>query len=161
MRRLFITLTVSLMLVANAVAAQAAPRVWTAHLSGGQEVMPVETRATGQAVLRVARDGESIAYTLIVANIEDVSMAHLHLAPAGENGPVVTWLYPEDGPPPELIEGRSSGILARGTITADDLVGPFAGADLDALLEAITAGEIYVNVHTTANPGGEVRGQAG
>ncbi len=159
MRRLFITLTVSLMLLASAVVAQAAPRAWTAHLSGDQEVPAVETRATGQAVLKVGRDGESIDYKLIVANIEDVSMAHLHLAPAGENGDVVTWLYPEDGPPPALIEGRSDGILARGTITEDDLVGPLAGEDLDALLEEIADGLIYVNVHTVANPGGEVRGQ--
>lgn len=159
MRRLFIMVTVILMLLASAVMAQAAPRALTAHLSGDQEVPAVETRATGQTVLKVARDGESIGYKLIVANIEDVTMAHLHLAPAGANGPVVTWLYPEDGPPPELIEGRSDGILARGTISEDDLVGPLAGEDLDTLLEEIADGQIYVNVHTLANPGGEVRGQ--
>jgi hypothetical protein len=141
-----------------AVGAPAAPPVSVAHLSGGEEVAPVDTRATGQAVFRLSRDGESLAYRLIVANIENVTMAHIHLAPAGVNGPVVVWLYP-DGPPPQLIEGRSSGVLATGTITADDLVGPLAGASLDDLLDAMRAGNTYVNVHTSQYPAGEVRGQ--
>ena len=61
-------------------------------------------------------------------------------------------------------------MLAKGTITEDDLVGPLAGADLDALLAQMRAGNTYVNVHTndgdgTPNegpgdfPGGEIRGQ--
>lgn len=159
MRRVLIILAALSMLLAGTTIARAAPRTVTAHLSGDQEVPAVETNATGQTILRVARDGESIHYKLIVANIENVFMAHLHLAPAGQNGPIVTWLYPEDGPPSELIPGRTDGILARGTITADDLVGPLADQELDRLVDEIADGMIYVNVHTTAHPGGEVRGQ--
>lgn len=128
------------------------------HLSGDEEVEPVDTRAQGQAIFRLSADGESLDYKLIVANIENVMMAHIHLAPAGENGGVVVWLYP-DSPPPQLIEGRTQGVLAEGTITADDLVGDLAGEDLDVLLEEMRTGGAYVNVHTTQNPGGEVRGQ--
>jgi hypothetical protein len=154
-----LTLVTALAAVAApAVGAPAAPPVSVAHLSGGEEVPPVDTRATGQAVFRLSRDGESLAYRLIVANIENVTMAHIHLAPAGVNGPVVAWLYP-DGPPAQLVEGRSSGVLATGTITADDLVGPLAGASLDDLLDAMRAGNTYVNVHTSQHPPGEVRGQ--
>lgn len=140
--------------------ADAGPRTTTAHLQGAQEVPAADTNAQGQLVLKAARDGESIDYRLIVANIDDVFMAHLHMAPAGENGGVVTWLYP-DGPPPQSIPGPTNGTLATGTITADDLVGDLAGMELDDLLDAIDAGMVYVNVHTTAFPGGEVRGQLG
>jgi hypothetical protein len=140
----------------TAVTAQS--RTATAHLSGANEVPANDSRATGQAVFQLGPDGESIAYRLIVANIENVTMAHIHLAPAGQNGPVVAWLYPS-GPPARLIPGRTSGVLATGTITEADLVGTLAGQDLDALLDAFAAGNAYVNVHTSQFPPGEVRGQ--
>lgn len=126
----------------------------TAQLSGAEEVPAVDTGARGVAIFRVTAEDE-LSYRLIAANIEDVTMAHIHLASA--DGAVVAWLYP-DAPPPQLIEGRFSGVLATGTITGADLVGPLVGMSLDALLNAIKAGDAYVNVHTTANPGGEIRG---
>lgn len=95
---------------------------------------------------------------MIVANIENVAMAHIHNAPAGQNGGVVVWLYPSS-PPPQLIEGRFQGVLAEGTITADDLAGELAGQTLDDLIEQINAVNTYVNVYTLQYPGGEVRGQ--
>jgi hypothetical protein len=51
------------------------------------------------------------------------------------------------------------GVLARGTITEADLVGPLAGQPLSALVEAIRSGNAYVNVHTVDHPAGEIRGQ--
>lgn len=143
-----------------ATAAPATPRTFTTNLSAAEEVAdpPVVSNARGQAVFHLSKDGTELRYRLIVANIENVLQAHLHLAPAGENGPVVAWLYPS-GPPPELIPGRTQGVLATGTITAADLVGPLEGASLDQLVDAILAGDIYVNVHTQQFPGGEIRGQ--
>lgn len=158
MRRLLLLMFATLMVLAGTAAADAGPRTFTAHLSGDQEVPAADTAAQGQVVLKVARDGQSIDYRLLVGNIDDVLMAHLHLAPAGSNGGVVAWLYP-DGPPPNLIEGRVNGVLATGTITADDLTGPLAGADLDALVDALASDGIYANVHTPDFPGGEIRGQ--
>ncbi|MFO7663396.1 MAG: CHRD domain-containing protein [Chloroflexota bacterium] len=153
--RLFVLLLVILsLMVVGSVAAQ--PENFRAHLSGGEEVPPNDSKATGQAIFRLRDDG--LHYKLIVANIQNVTMAHIHLAPAGENGGVVAWLYPS-GPPPQLIPGRSSGVLAEGVITADDLVGSLAGATLDDLMDEIRAGNTYVNVHTSQFPGGEVRGQ--
>ena len=141
---------------------------YTAPLSGAQEVPERETKARGQAVFKLSADGTELHYRLIVANIENVVAAHIHLAPAGVNGPVVAFLYgnvPPGG-------GRVNGVVATGTITAADLVGPLAGQSLDALLQAIEAGDTYVNVHTNDGegdtntgpgdfPGGEIRGQIG
>lgn len=134
-------------------------RNFRAHLSGDNEVPPVETNAQGQAIFQLNKTGDALSYKLNVANIDDVFMAHIHNAPAGVNGPVVTWLYPEDGPPAEQIPDRFDGVLAESTITADDLVGPLGEDTIDDLVELLRAGEAYVNVHTTAHPAGEVRGQ--
>lgn len=159
MRRLIVVLAVSALFVAVGVPALSADSAnYRTHLSGAEEVPAVDTRATGQAIFKLSADGTELHYKLIVANIEDVMMAHIHLAPAGENGDVVVWLYP-DGPPPQLIEGRFQGVLATGTITDADLVGPLVGATMADLIEEIESGNTYVNVHTEANPGGEVRGQ--
>lgn len=133
-------------------------RNFVAHLSGGEEVPPVDTKATGQTKFQLSRDGTELSFRLNVANIENITQAHIHLAPAGQNGGVVAWLFP-DAPPPELIPGRTQGTLAKGTITADDLVGSLAGLELDALVEAMKTGNTYVNVHTSQFPGGEIRGQ--
>ena len=131
---------------------------FVAHLSGGEEVPSAETRARGQAIFKLGKEKETLEYYLIVANIENVTMAHIHLGFTGTNGPVVAWLYPP-APPMVLIEGRFDGILAAGTLSAADLVGPLAGMDFEALIDAIRNGETYVNVHTLQFPGGEVRGQ--
>ena len=128
------------------------------HATGAEEVPPNASRAQGQAVFRLSDDGMELSYRLVVANIENVTQAHIHRAPAGQNGGVVVWLYPS-GPPAQLIPGRTQGVLAEGEITSDDLVGTLAGEDLDALVDAIRAGNAYVNVHTSQIPGGEIRGQ--
>lgn len=145
-------------LVAAGSSLEAQPRNFRTHLSGGEEVPPVATRAQGQAIFQLAADGTSLRFQLIVANIENVTQAHIHLGPLGVNGPVVAWLYPS-APPPVLIEGRSQGVLSAGVITAANLVGPLGGQTLADLIEAMEAGNTYVNVHTSQFPGGEIRGQ--
>jgi len=128
------------------------------HLSGGEEVPPVATRAQGQAIFHLNPDTTALSYKLIAANILNILQAHIHVGAAGVNGPVVAFLYPS-GPPPIPIPGRFDGVLATGTITAANLVGPLAGQPLSALISEMTAGNTYANVHTTQNPGGEIRGQ--
>lgn len=141
-----------------AAQASAASATFTAQLSGANEVPAVDTAARGVATFQLSYDGSELTYRLNVANIENVHMAHIHLAPVGVNGGVVAWLYP-DAPPPVPIEGRSQGTLATGTITSADLVGPLAGMTLADLVAAMETGGAYVNVHTEQNPGGEIRGQ--
>jgi len=160
MRRLIVVLAVAALVVTGALPALSASSNYRAHLSGGEEVPAVDTRAQGQAIFKLSADGDTLHYKLVVANIENVLMAHIHIAPAGVNGDIAVWLYP-DGPPPQLIPGRFQGVLAEGEITNADLVGPLADQTLDDLIEAIEAGNAYVNVHTSTNMGGEVRGQIG
>ncbi len=133
---------------------------FTAPMDSRQEVTATEvvSNATGTATFQYRRGSGELHYKLIVANIENVRMAHIHVGARGVNGPVVAWLYP-DAPPPQLIEGRFSGVLAEGVITAESLVGQLEGEDLDALIELLSTGETYVNVHTVQYPAGEIRGQ--
>jgi hypothetical protein len=128
------------------------------HLTGAEEVPPRETKAQGQALFQISEDGEELAYKLIVANILNVTQAHIHLGPAGGTGGIVVWLYPS-APPSQLIPGRSQGVLAEGVITEANLMGALADQPLSALIDAILDGGTYVNVHTSQFPPGEIRGQ--
>jgi hypothetical protein len=135
-----------------------APKNSRTHLSGDEEVPPRDTNAQGQAIFQLSKDGTELSYKLNVANIENVTQAHIHMAPAGANGGIVVWLYPSAAPP-QLIPGRTQGTLAEGVITAGSLVNALAGLPLSALLNAMQAGNTYVNVHTSQFPPGEIRGQ--
>jgi hypothetical protein len=155
-QRLVLMIIVGMLLSVGLVAAE--NRNFRTHLTGDEEVPANDSRAQGQAIFQLSKDGTAIEYKLIVANIENVTQAHIHLAPAGVNGPIVVWLYPS-APPAQLIPGRSQGALAEGTITEAQFVGPLAGQPLSALLDALHNGTAYVNVHTSQYPPGEIRGQ--
>lgn len=157
-----------LTLVGTAVAAGNGNFV--AHLAGRNEVPPagvvIQTRGQGQAIFQLNNDGSELHYQLNVANIDNVVQAHIHLGPVGVNGPIVAFLYG----PVAAGGGRTDGVLAEGTITAANLVGPLAGHPLSDLVAAMEAGNAYANVHTNDGvpptnmgpgdfPGGEIRGQ--
>lgn len=131
---------------------------FAASLTGQQVVPAINSKARGEVVMTLSQDSRSLHYKLIVQDINDVTMAHLHLAPKGQNGPIVAWLYPS-APPAQPKSGHYSGTLAAGILTAARLTGPLSGEPLNALLGKIEAGEIYVNVHTVQHPAGEIRGQ--
>ena len=155
MHRTTVTSFLVILLITVSVAISfAAERNFKAHLSGKEEVPPVATKAQGQAHFKLSKDGTKLEFKLNVANIENVTAAHIHLAPKGDNGPVVVTLF--SGP---TTEGKTTGTLAEGTITAADLVGPLAGKPLSDLIKQMEAGNTYVNVHTTQHPAGEIRGQ--
>jgi hypothetical protein len=144
-------------------------------LSAAEEVMPPgvvnDSRARGNAVFQLNAEGTALAYQLSVANIENAFMAHIHLGAPGSNGGIVVWLFPSTNTVPGPVAGgRLDGVIARGTITAVNLVGALTGQPLSALVDAIKAGNAYVNVHTSDGvdppntgpgdfPGGEIRGQ--
>jgi hypothetical protein len=136
------------------------------HLTGDEEVPSNPSRAQGQAIFRLSEDGTSMDYKLIVANIRDVTQAHIHLGQSGRNGGIVVWLYPQCPRPTscsaQLIPDRTQGVLDEGTLTVADVRGTFLLGQPDpfaALLARIRIDSAYVNVHTIPLPGGEVRGQ--
>jgi hypothetical protein len=151
-------------LVAVGVAVAGANRNWSTHADGSQEVPARDTSAQAQAIFHLSEDGQELEFKLIASNIENVVQAHIHQGVAGVNGPIGVFLYglvPANG-------GRTDGVLSQGTITEDDLIGPFVDLDVAELAELLDSGDAYVNVHTSTGsatlapgnfPGGEVRGQ--
>jgi len=131
-------------------------RIFMAHF--GPATSEVATEARGFAKFTLDREMAGISYKIQVADIMDVEMAHIHLAPAP--GPIVVWLYPPQ-PPAKLIPGRFSGMLQTGSFDERNFVGPLQGASLGRLLELMESGGVYVNVHTTKYPAGEISGIVG
>ena len=123
------------------------------HLSGMNEVPPVETEAEGQAIFKLSKDGTMLTYKILVDNIDNVVASHIHLALAGANGGVVATLF-SGGP-----TGSVEGLLVEGSLTSASLTGALAGMTLMDLVDKFYAGKAYVNVHTTDVPSGEIRGQ--
>jgi uncharacterized protein (DUF849 family) len=172
------TMTAPLEVSAAAHAGAAVPHNYRTHLTGAEEVPVRETRAQGQAIFQVSRDGSEVSYRLIASNISNITQAHIHCGPAGVNGPVVIWLYPNPTSTAALPGGggRHDGVLAAGTFNASHVRPttnpncPGGVATFADVLERIRTGNAYVNVHTDDGvaptntgpgdfPGGEVRGQ--
>jgi hypothetical protein len=144
-------------------------------LSSDEEVMPTgvvnTSTARGNAIFQLNEAATELSYHLIVANIENVFQAHIHQGAPGANGGIIVWLYPSTTPGAGPTGGgRIDGVIAKGTITAADLVGALQGQPLSALLSLLANGNAYVNVHTNDGlaptntgpgdyPGGEIRGQ--
>lgn len=123
------------------------------------EAHNVETDASGYAYFVGDSEAGEIRYTLEVDYLCNATQAHIHLGGADEDGPVVAWLYPEEGGEAELVEGRFDGVLAEGVLIADNLVGEWEGASIEAAKAAFDEEDAYVNIHTEDHPGGEIRGQ--
>jgi CHRD domain len=134
----------------NSVSAQ---QQFTAKLSGKNEVPVESSPATGIALFTVSPDGTTLRYVLNVTGITGVTAAHIHAGASAQNGPVVATLFSQPA------TGKVNGLLSKGNITASNLTGSLAGKQLSDLVNLIKSGNTYVNIHTTQNPKGEVRGQ--
>jgi hypothetical protein len=110
---------------------------FVAHLTGAQEVPRVQTSATGEAVLTLGATDNSLACAVNTTDLSDATMAHIHLAPAGENGDIIV----------NLAGGPPTWSCPPGTSLTPEQV--------TALREA----RLYVNVHSQEHQNGEVRGQ--
>lgn len=140
----------ALALTALAPAARAADPAVPAYggpLSGSQEVPAVAGTGTGDTTVVISADGSRITYVVSYSGLSGpVVAAHIHTGAAGANGGVILPLA--HGPSPMV------GTLTAGDFTASGSVATFADA-----VAAIRAGTTYVNLHTAANPSGEVRAQ--
>lgn len=140
------------------------------NLSGEREVPePIDTEAAGDITLVVNRADEEIDFILTVSDIEQATQGHIHLGGPDENGPAVAFLLKLT----DNVDGTGAGtprsfdeeqVIARGTITEEDIIArpehDFGGS-FEELVEAMSQGQAYVNVHTTAHPSGVIRGQIG
>jgi hypothetical protein len=105
-------------------------------LSGDQEVPPVKTAASGSGTIVVSSD-KSVSGSITTKGV-DATAAHIHDGPAGKNGPIII----------PLTKG------------SDNTWSVPAGTKLtDAQHASFLAGNLYVNVHSAANKGGEIRAQ--
>jgi hypothetical protein len=108
----------------------------TPTLTGAEEVPPVNTQASG--VSRVAVIGDkTIIGTVEISNL-NATAAHIHQAPRGQNGPVII---------PLVKTGENVWSVPGNTLLTS------------AQFDAYRSGNLYVNVHSAANPNGEIRAQ--
>jgi glucose/arabinose dehydrogenase len=130
---------------------------FAAELTGSQEVPPVDTGASGVARF-VLNDNGTLSFELVATGpINDAMVAHIHLGARGQNGPVVVFLYG-----PSAGEDFQAGDLISAGVIDDSDVMPRDGfvPTVANLVERLRQGRAYANLHTMANPGGEIRGQA-
>ncbi|HYG56870.1 MAG TPA: CHRD domain-containing protein [Symbiobacteriaceae bacterium] len=136
---------------------QTQPFQFTAALSGAQEVPPVVSAGSGLAHLGFDSRFTRLRVLLTIANLRQVTAAHIHLGRPGQNGPIVLFLFGPSAPADFL----NPTVITNATFTAANLTGPLEGQPLSQLGRHIMEGNAYVNVHTVAWPNGEVRGQIG
>ena len=121
---------------------------YTYNLSGEQEVPSVTTDAYGSGMVSIDRDQTNVHFMMAYNDLTGPqTMAHFHVAPAGENGPVIFTLSP-------FFDQTETFDAAFGYWTDMDET-PFDAAAAESFRE----GEVYVNIHTSENPSGELRGQ--
>ena len=125
-----------------------------AKLSGFAEVPSISTTGSGRLRLSVDSAGTTISYQLTYSGLEGgaVTGAHLRLAQPGVSGLIIATLCSPCAASP-----------VTGTLNAASITGPaaqgIAPGQFAEVLRAIRAGAVYVNVHTTVYPNGEIRGQ--
>ena len=112
----------------------------TAHvkvtLKGSQEVPAVKTMARGYGVIEIASDG-TVSGKIMTRGIKG-TMAHIHEGAPGKKGPPIITL--------------TAGPNGTWVVPAGSKLSP-------EQYKEFLAGDLYVNVHSAAHPGGEIRGQ--
>lgn len=108
------------------------------------------TTATGTASVTIDDDAQTISFTVNVTGLVDGQGAHIHVADVSTAGPVALTLTTTPKP------GACTCLFASGTAQASEVTG---GETFATLVAKIRAGNAYVQIHTLANPGGEIRGQ--
>ena len=135
--------------------AQAQTLTLTAALHGGNENPGVLTGSAGTATVTWNTSTKAGTYRVDVFNMPvGTTAAHIHVGAPGQNGPVIINFAVPPG-------GISNDFGLTGTFACSDLV-PRAAQGINScedFEQALMLGNTYVNVHSTNNPGGEIRGQ--
>jgi CHRD domain-containing protein len=156
MRRALTLATAGLfVLLLSAAQAQAQTITWTANLNGGNEVPGVVTGSVGTATVTWNTTTRTGTYRVDVYNMPvGTTASHIHVGAAGVGGPVVINFTVPAG-------GISNDFGLSGTFACSDVVNrPAQGINsCEDFEQAMLLDNAYVNVHSTANPGGEIRGQ--
>jgi hypothetical protein len=138
----------------GALPAAAQTYTLTATLTGAGENPGINTGAFGSATVTVDIATRTVTYRVDVFNLPSgVTASHIHAGAAGTNGPVIVNFAP---PVP-----ASNDFAFSGTVRDTEFsLKPDAGIrSADDMFQAIIGGNSYVNVHSSVNPGGEIRGQ--
>jgi hypothetical protein len=144
---LFALLALAVPAIFANVATAATAQVFTASLNGAAENPGVVTAGTGDVQIVINAAETAVSFSVSSTNLSGpVVAAHIHIGAVGKNGPIM------------LPFTVGSGTL-RGTLTAANLQKVPGAQTFAAALDAIRSGNAYVNLHTAAHPGGEVRGQ--
>ncbi len=125
-----------IVLLAVAAAPAALAKNVVVQLNGKNEVPAVTTNATGQGTLTI-NDDKTLTGSITTTGVAGTA-AHIHAGAPGKNGPVAV---------PLAKSGDAGWSVPPGAKLTDDQYKAFQG------------GELYVNVHSTAHPDGEIRGQ--
>ena len=155
MRRLSLALAGLFVLFVSATQAQAQVVTLNATLSGGNEVPAVVTGSAGTAVVTWNTATRTGTYRVEVYNMPvGTPASHIHVGADNVGGPVVINFAVPAG-------GISNDYALSGTFACSDVVARAAQGinSCDDFEQALLLNNTYVNVHSTANPGGEVRGQ--
>ena len=141
--------------LALVLATHASAQTLTTTMTGGEEIPVISTGMVGTAEVSVDVANREVAVTLNVFNVPTATTAgHIHVGPAGIAGPVVLNF-------PAGVVGRTGDFAMTFRLGERDFVArPAQGIrTMDDIIQAIVHGNTYVNIHTTQNPGGEIRGQ--
>jgi CHRD domain len=139
-------------------------------LNGYEENMAVSTPGVGEFRARIDRSGETIRYKLSFEDVPtEVRQAHIHFEKHTNNGPIVAWLCDSAGNPSPrestpacpAAGGTVEGVIARDDVGTGSAAQGIAAGEFAEFVQAIRAGVTYVNVHSVAFPGGELRSQIG
>ena len=144
----------ALVMVAGVASAEAQTMEFTALLSGGNEVPGVVSGSGGTATVSLNTATKAVTYRIDVYNMPSgTTQAHFHVGAPGVAGPVVVNFT--------VVTNISNDFAITGTATAADLVPRLAQGigSWEDFVQALLLGQVYTNVHSTANPGGEIRGQ--
>jgi hypothetical protein len=148
-----VTLAVVVALILAAPAAHADFTVSTTLL-GINETPPNNSQASGFATFTYDTANDVFHYNLSWTDLTTpATAAHLHLAPVGVPGPIILPIAP--------IPSTTSGSIVGGLLTAADIVnqGTTGLTTIAQIAAQIQAGNVYVNVHDSEFPAGEIRGQ--